>query len=164
MIPGAPGPVAPAPGTTSVVDEVPVIEVPDVRPHAPELEAIFDELAAAEDIDPGIVKAIAWVESGWDQGARSPAGATGVMQLMPGTVAWLESDVFGHDLNEDVSVYDNVKAGVRYLRLMQDLTGSAQMAVVAYYQGPGATQQGVLYGETQRYIEAVLATKGRFWP
>jgi LysM repeat protein len=155
-----PGVATPPPA----VVEVPTVQVPDKLPEDPALEAIFDEMAAAEGVDPGVVKALAWAESGWNQDARSPAGATGVMQLMPGTMSWLESSVFGQDLNEDVSVYDNVKAGVRYLRIMQDQTGSPQMALVAYYQGPGITQQGVVYNETQRYVDAVMAIKARFWP
>jgi LysM repeat protein len=160
-IPGAAPPVTASPPP---VVEVPELEIPVVRPYDPALEAIFDELAAAEGVDAGTVKAIAWLESGWDQGARSPSGATGVMQIMPGTVAWLETRVFGQDLNEEGSAYDNVKAGVRYLRLMQDQTGSPQMAVVAYYQGPGVTAHGILYQETQRYVDAVNATRARFWP
>jgi LysM repeat protein len=141
-----------------------VIEVPRDRPQSPEIEAMIEEFAAVEGVDPGLVKALAWVESGWDQGARSPAGATGVMQLMPDTVGWLENDVFGQELNEDISVYDNIKAGVRYFRILQQQTGSAELAVVAYYQGPGVTQQGIIYGETQQYVDAVLAIKARFWP
>ena len=141
-----------------------VIEVPRERPQSPEIEAMIEEFAAVEGVDPGLVKALAWVESGWDQGARSPAGATGVMQLMPDTVGWLENDIFGQELNEDISVYDNIKAGVRYLRILQQQTGSAELAVAAYYQGPGVTQQGIIYGETQQYVDAVLAIKARFWP
>ena len=141
-----------------------VIEVPRERPRSPEIEAMIEEFAATEGVDPGLVKALAWVESGWDQGARSPAGATGVMQLMPDTVGWLENDVFGQELNEDISVYDNIKAGVRYFRILRQQTGSDELAVAAYYQGPGITQQGVIYGETQQYVDAVLAIKARFWP
>jgi LysM repeat protein len=158
---GVPGTPAPPPAPEP---PVPAIEIPEKRPNDPALETIFDELAAAEGVDPGVVKALAWLESGWDQGARNPSGATGVMQLMPGTVGWLETTVFGHELNEDLSAYDNVKAGVRYLRIMQDQTGSPEMALVAYYQGPGITQQGVVYNETRRYVVAVMTVKARFWP
>jgi LysM repeat protein len=134
------------------------------RPVNPALEDLIQELAGAEGLEPGLVKAIAWLESGWDQGARSSAGAIGVMQLMPATVAWLEQEVYGHQLNEDVSVYDNVKAGVRYLELLRRDTDSLEMALVAYYQGPGVTRQGIIYDETRRYVDAVVATREKFWP
>jgi LysM repeat protein len=164
VIPGQPqpGPVqAPAP-----VYEVPTtpIEVPNARPHSPEVEAMIDELAPASGVDPGIVKSIAWIESGFDQGAQSHAGAVGVMQLMPGTVQWIETDIFGQELNEDTSVYDNVKAGVYLLAYLQRQTGSPELAIAAYYQGIGATQQGIMYNETRRYVDGVMAIKARYWP
>jgi len=140
------------------------IELPQERPRSPDLEAIIDELAAAEGVDPGLVKSIVWIESGFDQGARSPSGAVGVMQVMPGTMQWLETSVFQQDLNEDVSTYDNVKAGVYLSGLLQREIGSAELAVAAYYQGLGVTQHGVIYNETRRYVDGVMAMKARYWP
>ena len=142
----------------------PIAPAPLVRPNDPELEAIIDELSAAEGVDAGLVKAIAFVESGWQQGVVSPAGAVGVMQITPDTVTWLEEDVFGEALNEDVSVYDNVKMGVLYLRILMDASGNPDTALIAYYQGLGATQAGILYGDTEAYVEAVGAVRDRFWP
>ncbi len=142
----------------------PVVPTPLVRPNDPETEAIIDELSAAEGLDPGLVKALAFVESGWQQHAVSSAGAAGVMQITPETSAWLEQDVFRESLNEVVSVYDNVKMGVRYLRILLDATGDIDTALAAYYQGLGATQTGVMYADTQAYVETVHAVKDRFWP
>ncbi|HEU4760454.1 MAG TPA: LysM peptidoglycan-binding domain-containing protein [Dehalococcoidia bacterium] len=142
----------------------PVVPTPLVRPNDPETEAIIDELSAADGLDAGLVKALAFVESGWQQGVVSPADAAGVMQITPETAAWLEQDVFGEALNEDLSVYDNVKMGVRYLRILLNATGNTDTALTAYYQGLGATQAGLVYGETASYVEAVKAIKARFWP
>ncbi len=159
-----PGPVAAsAPAPTYDMPTAP-IEIPSERPQSPEIEAMIDELATAEGVDPGVVKSIAWIESGFDQGVQSHAGAVGVMQLMPGTMEWLETDIFGQELNEDVSAYDNIKAGAFLLGLLQRQTGSQELAVAAYYQGLGATQQGIMYNETRRYVEGVMAIKARFWP
>jgi LysM repeat protein len=160
-----PGLVAapPAPEPEFVMPTTP-IEPPRERPQSPEIEGLIDELAAAEGIEPGLVKSIAWLESGWNQGARSHAGAVGIMQLMPGTTAWLESDFFGQDLNDETSVYDNIKLGVYYLSLLEYETGSQELAVAAYYQGLGVTQQGVMYNETRRYVDGVMAVKARYWP
>ena len=168
VIPGYSG-VEPAP--VSVPSAPPAFEmltasiaVPDERPQSPEIEAMIDELAPAAGVDPGIVKSIAWVESGFDQGLRSHAGAIGVMQLMPGTIDWIEGDILQQALNEDVSAYDNIKAGVYLLGYLQRQTGSAELAVAAYYQGLGATQHGIMYNETRRYVDGVMAIKATFWP
>jgi LysM repeat protein len=135
------------------------------RPHDPDLEAMMDELAASEGLDPGIVKALAWIESGWQQQVVSPAGAVGLMQLMPETAEWLEDDVFGQALNEDVSAYDNVKMGTRYLRILMDATGwETETALASYYQGPGNTLNGIFFDSTRDYVSAVLAVKAAYWP
>lgn len=133
-------------------------------PDDPELEAMIDQLATAEGVDPGLVKAIAWTESGWQQGIVSSAGAVGFMQLTPVTITWLEQDVFGHELNEDLSAYDNVKMGARFLRILIAATGDEDRALAAYYQGYGVTASGKMYEETKRYIEIVRAVKQRYWP
>ncbi|MDO8616333.1 MAG: lytic transglycosylase domain-containing protein [Dehalococcoidia bacterium] len=139
--------------------------LPETAPQNPELEALLEEMALAEGIDPGLVKALAWVESSWNQGAVSPAGALGVMQVMPDTALWLETAIFGYGLNEDTSAYDNIKMGTAFLRILLDATGGdAQMAIASYYQGLAPTQAGVLYDGAQGYVERVLAVQARFWP
>jgi LysM repeat protein len=133
-------------------------------PQAPELEAMFNELSTAEALNPGLVKAVAWLESGWQQDVVSPAGAVGFMQLTPVTAGWLEESVFGQQLNEDVSVYDNISMGARYLRILIDATRDENLAIAAYYQGYGATSSGKMYEETKRYVELVRAVQARYWP
>ena len=143
---------------------IPVVESPLVRPVAPEIEALLEEFAAAEGLDPGLVKALAYVESAWQQHAVSPTGAVGVMQVQPSTAYWLERDVFGYDLDIETSAYDNIKAGVRYLRILLDLTGDVDQAVAAYYQGYAALSLGVLYEDTIRYVAAINAIRDSLWP
>jgi LysM repeat protein len=151
-IPSAPAPT-PAPAIL-------VYHPPENR----ELDAIFNEMATAEGLKPGLIKAIAWLESGWQQAAVSPAGAAGIMQLTPTTAGWLEVAVFGQPLNEEVSVYDNVKMGTRYLRMLREATGDEDKAIASYYQGIGATLSGKMYEETKRYVEAVRSLQARYWP
>lgn len=86
------------------------------------------------------------------------------MQLMPGTMAWIENDILQQELNEDLSAYDNIEAGVYLLGYLQRQTGSVELAVAAYYQGLGATQQGTMYNETRRYVDGVMAIKAAYWP
>ena len=133
-------------------------------PVAPEIEALLEEFAAAEGVDPGLVKALAYLESGWQQHVVSATGAIGVMQIQPSTGYWLENYVFGYDLNLETSAYDNIKAGVRYLRILLDLSGDMDQAMAAYYQGYGSLAAGILYEDTILYVADVKAIRERFWP
>ena len=142
----------------------PLAMLPAEPPRDPQLEGLSEEFAAAEGVDPGMVKALAFVESSWDQGAHSPAGAVGVMQLMPETAAWLERDVFRYELNEGESVYDNVKGGTRLLRiLVDDNGGDIDSALASYYQGQGATSAGIMYEDTKGYVRFVRGVWERYW-
>ena len=143
---------------------LPVPESPLLPPEAPEMEALLEEVAAAEGLDPGFVKTLAYVESGWQQGVVSETGAVGVMQIQPTTGYWLESEIFGYDLNIETSAYDNIRAGVRYLAILMDLTGDTDKALAAYYQGYAALSLGIIYEDTIQYVAAVKAVRGLFWP
>ena len=103
-------------------------------------------------VDPRLVSAVAEVESGGNQGAESPAGAIGVMQLMPDTAASLGVDPYDKQ--------QNIEGGAKYLRQMLDnFGGDVKKAVAAYKAGPNAVKKygGVPpYPETQDYVDKVL--------
>lgn len=114
--------------------------------------SLIKEAAARYQVDPRLVAAVAQTESGGNQKAVSPAGAVGVMQLMPETAAGL-----------GVNPYDkrqNIEGGAKYLRQMMDtFGGDVQKAVAAYNAGPQAVKEynGIPpYRETQDYVNKVL--------
>jgi soluble lytic murein transglycosylase-like protein len=90
-------------------------------------------------------------ESGWNSGAVSPKGATGLAQLMPATAAHL-----GVDIGDPKQ---NLEGGARYLRQMYNRFGSWRLALAAYNAGPMAVEKhgGVPpYNETKNYVLAIL--------
>jgi len=116
--------------------------------------ALFREAEARLGLPRGLVEAVARVESGLNPRAVSPAGALGLMQLMPGTARVLgASDPF--------DPAQNVEAGARYLRhLLDRFGGNLRLALAAYNPGPGAVERhgGVPpYAETRAYVDKVLA-------
>ena len=90
-------------------------------------------------------------ESGWNPGAVSPKGATGLAQLMPET-----ANKLGVDIDDPAQ---NLEGGARYLRQMYDKFGTWKLALAAYNAGPGAVEDsgGIPpYVETQNYVSAIL--------
>ncbi len=129
-----------------------------------DLNEIILRHARTWNVDPLLVELVIRYESNFNPAAVSPAGAQGLMQLMPGTAAGLGvGDPFDPD--------QNVAGGVRYisdqLRRFKDL----RMALAAYNAGPGAVLEhgGVPpYAETRYYVDAIygeyranLATRNR---
>ena len=112
---------------------------------------IVDAAARRHGVDADLVHAVIAVESGYRASAQSPAGAQGLMQLMPGTQRDLGvSDAF--------DPRQNVDAGVAYLRRLTDEFGTV-LALAAYNAGPSAVRRynGIPpYEETHAYVRAVL--------
>jgi soluble lytic murein transglycosylase-like protein len=116
--------------------------------HAPAIEAA----AARHGLEPELLGALVWTESGFDPQARSGAGAIGLGQLMPGTAAELGVDPY--------DPVQNLDGAARYLRQQIDRFGDVRLALAAYNAGPSrvASAGGVpAITETQNYVERVTA-------
>ncbi len=111
--------------------------------------------AAAEKygLDPALLKALIRQESNFDPNARSPAGASGLTQLMPGTAASL-------GVTNPLDPAQAIEGGAKYLaQQLEAFDGDVRKALAAYNAGPGAVQRygGVPpYAETQNYVRAVM--------
>jgi soluble lytic murein transglycosylase-like protein len=103
-------------------------------------------------IAPELIKAMVLVESGMNPRARSPAGAQGLMQLMPGTAREL-------GVEDAFDVRQNIEGGTRYMRRMLNTFRNKKTALAAYNAGPGNVRKhgGVPpFEETEYYIQKVL--------
>jgi N-acetylmuramoyl-L-alanine amidase len=157
---GAPAPAGanePEPTATVVPDAAPA-------PTAQHVSAAdVQNVAAAHGVSPSLAAAIAWQESGFNNGMVSPANARGVMQVMPGTWDYVQENLAGGQQLDPNSAHDNIHAGVLYLkRLLTDAGGDENSAIAGYYQGLASVRERGLYDDTQRYVENVQALRGRF--
>ncbi|WP_243149818.1 lytic transglycosylase domain-containing protein [Thermaerobacter sp. PB12/4term] len=119
------------------------------------LEALAGAVARRHGLDPALLRAVIQAESGWNPAARSPAGAVGLMQLMPATAREL-------GVTDPLDPVQNLEAGARYLRRQFDRFGDWRLALAAYNAGPEAVEAhgGVPpFAETRAYVEKVL----RLW-
>lgn len=117
-------------------------------------DGIINRAAARNGLDPALVGAVVRQESGFRADAVSPAGAQGLMQLMPSTAKDL-------GVADPLDPDQNVAGGARLLRSLIDrYDGRLDFALAAYNAGPGAVDRygGVPpYPETRSYVAAILA-------
>ena len=119
-----------------------------------DLTPIICKYAERFNLDPWLVRAVIETESNFYPYAGSPAGASGLMQLMPATAASL-------GCRDPFDPESNIRAGARYLRQMLNLfDGNYQLAIAAYNAGPGNVQRygGIPhFSETRHYVRQVTS-------
>ncbi|MCA9684357.1 MAG: lytic transglycosylase domain-containing protein [Myxococcales bacterium] len=117
-------------------------------------------------MDPNLINGMIWVESKFDRKARGPAGAQGLMQLMPNTAS-----AMAKQLGRKRNSYDpdfNIHAGTLLLaRLISRFDGDLDLAIAGYNRGSGVVAGWVRDGEpmperTRNYVDRVLRAKTWF--
>ena len=123
---------------------------------AAKYDAIFEEASRTYGVSKSLLIAVAKAESNFNPNDVSHAGASGIMQLMPGTAKSLGvKNVF--------DPYENIMGGAKLLRDNIKSFGSVPLALAAYNAGPGAVKKynGVPpYKETQNYVKKIMADLG----
>ncbi len=118
-----------------------------------EYEPIIVEVADRYGVDEKLVKAVIAQESYGNPNAESHAGAKGLMQLMDKTAE-------GLGVTDSFDPEENIRGGVRYLKMMMDRYGDdMKLALAAYNAGPGNVEKydGIPpFKETQQYVRRVL--------
>jgi len=119
-------------------------------------------IAAQNGVSPSLAQAIADQESGFNNNMVSSTGATGVMQIEPGTWNYIQSNLGAPTLAPS-SATDNVRGGVLLLRSLLDQTGGdPALAAAGYYQGLASVRARGMYADTQQYVNNVMALRQRF--
>jgi soluble lytic murein transglycosylase-like protein len=119
-------------------------------------------VAGQHGVPGSLAAAIAWQESGFDNGMVSSANARGVMQVMPGTWDWVQRYLARRPL-DPANPVDNVHAGTLYLgQLLRETGGDPALAAAGYYQGLSSVRRIGMLPETERYVANVMALRGRF--
>jgi soluble lytic murein transglycosylase-like protein len=133
---------------------------PSARPASRDaVRHALDYWSRVYGVDPQLVRALAWMESGFQQDVVSSVGAIGVMQLLPETWEFVDVVLLGDRTSRDYR--GNVRAGVRYLRWQLDaFDGNVRLALAGWYQGARAVREIGLYDDTKLFVRVVLALYG----
>jgi soluble lytic murein transglycosylase len=137
-------------------------------------------LEARHSLPRGLVHAVMRQESAFRVEATSPAGARGLMQLMPTTAARAAKEL-GRTIGDDADLYRpevSLELGAFYLgKLLRAFGGQVPLAVAAYNAGPHAVREWlrspteraldlwvarIPYGETREYVVRVLTNFARY--
>lgn len=116
-------------------------------------DSIIKNAAMRYGVEAALVKAIIHTESAFNPNARSPVGAMGLMQLMPGTARDMG---VGNAYNPS----QNIDGGVKYLAWLQRQFNNLDHVIAAYNAGHGNVRK---YGgippfrETRNYVQSVNA-------
>jgi hypothetical protein len=123
------------------------------------VRASIDRWSAVYGVDARLARALAWMESGFQEDVVSNVGAIGVMQLLPETWDFVDTVLLGV---RTPRTYDgNVRAGVRYLRWQLDqFGGNVRLALAGWYQGARAVREIGLYDDTKLFVRIVLQLYG----
>ena len=118
-------------------------------------------------LDPALLAAVIYAESKFDAGARSDAGAIGLMQLLPETAKGIATRTGGaqfvvSDL-DDPEI--NVRYGAWYLRHLLDRYRNERTALAAYHAGQANVDRwraegvGIQFAQTRYYVNKVERLK-----
>lgn len=137
---------------------------------------LFASAANEHNIQPHLLFAVARQESAFMHDVRSPAGARGLMQLMPGTARETAGRVGLRVTDNDLYQPDiNIRLGSRYMaELLAQFNGNRVLAAAAYNAGPNRVRQWlrrteqnplpldmwietIPFAETRGYVQNVLA-------
>jgi soluble lytic murein transglycosylase-like protein len=119
---------------------------------AARVDQLVEESARRHNVDPLLIHSVIEVESNYNPFAVSPKGAEGLMQLIPTT-----AQRFG--VKNSFDVKQNIDAGVRYLKHLQEIFQDDRLTLAAYNAGEGAVIKHNKfippYRETQDYVRRV---------
>lgn len=118
------------------------------------LDDIFAKASSAYQVPEGLIRAIAFHESGYQAQAVSSAGAMGIMQLMPATVQTM-------GVHDPFDAEQNIMGGTKLLsQLLQKYDGDLKLTLAAYGAGSGnvAKYGGIPpFEETQNFVQDIMS-------
>ena len=145
----------------------PLVTLPSPAPvaakawdHAVPFAKHVRDAAKAANVQPELLHALIYAESGYRPGARSSSGAVGLMQLMPGVLQ-------RYNVREPLDPRQNILAGARYVReLLDRFEDNVSLVLAAYNAGEHAVirhgNRIPPFAQTRAFVPKVMALYEKF--
>lgn len=141
---------------------VPGAPAPSEVTASDDLRTTFRSAAAEAGVPSDLLMAVGFVESRWNQAARSPDGAIGIGQLMPSTASWVARDLMGEPDLDPTRTIDNVRMSAHLLAWLLDEGGSVDRALAMYLQGVYGVRANGISAAAVTYADRVDEARNRF--
>lgn len=117
------------------------------------IDSAIDQIAEKYGLPSDLIHSMVQVESNYKVNAVSPAGAQGLMQLMPDTAKEM-------GVTHPFNIRQNIEGGARYLKkMLETFNGNMKKALAAYNAGPATVKRyngNVPYPETRSYVNRIM--------
>ena len=114
------------------------------------VQSALSAAAARYGVPVSLLNSVAQAESAYNPNAVSPAGAQGLLQLMPATGVSL-------GVTNPFDPVQNANAGAQYLSQLYAQYGDWGTALIAYNEGPGNLASRGIFPSSQSYADSILA-------
>lgn len=132
-------------------------DVVKVVQNVANIDNIINKSAKEFGIDPALLHAVATVESGKNQNAKSGSGAVGVMQVLPSTARSMGENPY--------TTEGNIRSGAKYLAYLKNkYNGDEALMISAYNAGEGSVAKNgnIPPKYTHKYIQKVQNEKSKY--
>ena len=130
-----------------------------VKLHHVDYSDVIKQASQKHQVDSALIRAVIHAESAFNSKASSPAGAQGLMQLMPATAEEL-------GVMDSFNPKQNINGGAKYLaQMLARFDNNISFATAAYNAGPSAVEKykGIPpYKETEVYVKRVKLLQQRY--
>jgi soluble lytic murein transglycosylase-like protein len=131
------------------------------RTEPADVRGLIDYWAGRYGVDRPLMRALAWMESGYQANLISSVGAQGVMQILPSAWSYVESVLLRDKVPHTVS--GNIRVGVVLMReLLREFRSDTPSALAAWYQGPASIRRHGPFRVTKLFVANVIALRRRF--
>lgn len=130
-------------------------DIKSINSEVKDIDSLINKYSKKFGVNKNLVHAVAQVESNKNQSAISKSGAVGVMQVLPSTAKAMGVD-------NPYSTEDNIKAGVKYLKYLQDkFNNNTDLVLSAYNAGEGNVSRNKIPASTRHYVHKVKKEKNK---